>query len=67
MGYDIEGVGRSVEHLAHKVSSLTDAVTDNVKDTLRGDRIADAAVQRLERFAINHYTPTRNPSSTPTA
>lgn len=31
MGYDIEGVGRSVEHLAHKVSSLTDAVTDNVK------------------------------------
>ena len=32
MGYDIEGVGRSVEHLAHKVSSLTDAVTDNVKE-----------------------------------
>lgn len=38
-----------------------------LKDTLRGDRIADAAVQRLERFAINHYTPTRTPSSTPTA
>lgn len=32
MGYDIEGVGRSVEHLAHKVSNLTDAVTDNVKE-----------------------------------
>lgn len=46
MGYDIEGVGRSVEHLAHKVSSLT-----------------DAAVARLEAFAINHYTPTRTASS----
>lgn len=34
-----------------------------LKDTLRGDRIADAAVQRLERFAINHYTPTRTTSS----
>ena len=71
MGYDIEGVGRSVEHLAHKVSSLTDAVTDNVKedkestmgDTIRGDKIADAAVARLEAFAINHYTPTRTASS----
>lgn len=30
-----------------------------LKDTLRGDRIADAAVHRLEKFAINHYTPTR--------
>lgn len=34
-----------------------------LKDTLRGDRIADAAVSRLERFAINHYTPTRTASS----
>lgn len=32
---------------------------ETLKDTLRGDRIADAAVSRLERFAINHYTPTR--------
>lgn len=38
-----------------------------LKDTLRGDRIADAAVQRLERFAINHYTPTRTPSGGTTA
>lgn len=34
-----------------------------LRDTLRGDRIADAAVSRLERFAINHYTPTRTASS----
>lgn len=32
MGYDIDGVGKSVEHLAHKVSNLTEAVTDNVKE-----------------------------------
>lgn len=38
-----------------------------LKDTLRGDRIADAAVQRLERFAINHYTPTRTSSGGTTA
>lgn len=38
-----------------------------LKDTLRGDRIADTAVQRLERFAINHYTPTRTPSGGTTA
>lgn len=30
-----------------------------LKDTLRGDRIADAAVSRLERFQLDHYTPTR--------
>lgn len=40
---------------------------DALKDTLRGDRIADAAVQRLESFVINHYTPTRTPSSGTTA
>lgn len=33
-----------------------------LKDTLRGDRIVDAAVQRIERFAINHYTPTHTSS-----
>lgn len=38
-----------------------------LKDTLRGDRIADAAVSRLERFAVNHYTPTRTTASTPAA
>lgn len=38
-----------------------------LKDTLRGDRIADAAVSRLERFAVNHYTPTRTAASTPAA
>lgn len=42
MGYDIEGVGRSVEHLAHKVSSLTDAVTDNVKED-KGSNMGDIA------------------------
>lgn len=30
-----------------------------LKETIQGNRIADAAVARLETFAINHYTPTR--------
>lgn len=33
---------------------------DALKDTMRGDRIADAAVKRIESFVINHYTPNRN-------
>lgn len=40
---------------------------ETLKDTLRGDRIADAAVSRLERFAINHYVPTRTASGGTTA
>lgn len=38
-----------------------------LRDTIRGDKIADAAVARLEAFAINHYTPTRTATTTPTA
>lgn len=34
-----------------------------LKDAIRGDRIADAAVQRLENFAIQHYKVTNVPSS----
>lgn len=30
-----------------------------LRDTVRGDRIAEKAISRLETFAINHYTPTR--------
>lgn len=37
-----------------------------MRDSIRGDRIADAAVQRMQSFVINHYTPTRPTSSTPT-
>lgn len=33
-----------------------------LKDTLRGDRIADAAVNRLERFAVQHYKVTNVPT-----
>lgn len=32
MGYDIENVGRAVEHLTHKVADLTEATTENVKE-----------------------------------
>ena len=32
MGYDIENVGRAVEHLTHKVADLTEATTDNTKE-----------------------------------
>lgn len=35
-----------------------------LKDTIRGDRIADAAVAKLESFAISHYTPTRTGGTT---
>ena len=34
-----------------------------LKDTIRGDRIADAAVHRLENFAIQHYKVTNVPSA----
>lgn len=30
-----------------------------VQDTLRGNRIADAAVQQIQQFQLAHYTPTR--------
>lgn len=36
---------------------------DALKDTIRGDRIADAAVHRLENFAIQHYKVTNVPSA----
>lgn len=35
---------------------------DALKDNLRGDRIADAAVSRVERFITNHYKVTNVPS-----
>lgn len=34
-----------------------------LRENIRGDRIADAAVSRLERFAINHYKVTNVPTS----
>lgn len=37
-----------------------------VQDTLRGNRIADAAVQQIQQFQLAHYTPTRTAASTPT-
>lgn len=36
-----------------------------LKSTLQGNAIADAAVARLQTFAINHYTPTK--TATPAA
>lgn len=36
-----------------------------LRDTVRGDRIAEKAISRLETFAINHYTPTRTAAATP--
>lgn len=35
-----------------------------LKSTLQGNAIADAAVARLQTFAINHYTPTKTTTST---
>lgn len=32
MGYDIEGVGKAVEHLTHKVANLTEVATENMKE-----------------------------------
>lgn len=38
---------------------------DAMRDTIRGDRIAEATIQRLQNFAINHYTPTRTGATAP--
>lgn len=33
---------------------------ESLKDVIRGDKIADAAVARLQAFSLANYTPTRN-------
>ncbi len=38
-----------------------------VQDTLRGNRIADAAVQQMQQFQLAHWTPTRTAATTPAA
>lgn len=37
---------------------------ESLRSTVRGNAIADATVQRLEQFVINHYTPTKTSTST---
>lgn len=54
----------NTNRLADENARLT-RENEALKDTIRGDRIADAAVQRLENFAIQHYKVTNVPSSTP--
>lgn len=36
---------------------------ESLKDTIRGDRIADTAVAKLQTFALANYTPTRTAGS----
>lgn len=52
----------NTNRLADENARLT-RENEALKDTIRGDRIADAAVQRLENFAIQHYKVTNVPSS----
>lgn len=51
----------NTNRLADENARLT-RENEALKDTIRGDRIADAAVQRLENFAIQHYKVTNVPS-----
>lgn len=52
----------NTNRLADENARLT-RENEALKDTIRGDRIADAAVQRLENFAIQHYKVTNVPSA----
>jgi hypothetical protein len=54
----------NTNRLADENARLT-RENEALKDTIRGDRIADAAVQRLENFAIQHYKVTNVPSGAP--
>lgn len=51
----------NTNRLADENARLT-RENEALKDTIRGDRIADATVQRLENFAIQHYKVTNVPS-----
>lgn len=51
----------NTNRLADENARLT-RENEALKDTIRGDRIADAAVQRLENLAIQHYKVTNVPS-----
>ena len=51
----------SMNDIADENARLT-RENEALKDTIRGDRIADATVQRLENFAIQHYKATNVPS-----
>lgn len=51
----------NTNRLADENARLT-CENEALKDTIRGDRIADATVQRLENFAIQHYNVTNVPS-----
>lgn len=42
MPYDMDGVGRALEHLMHKVSDLTEATTENIKEE-KGEGMNDIA------------------------
>ena len=51
----------NTNRLADENARLT-RENEALKDTIRGDRIADAAIQRLENFTIQHYKVTNVPS-----
>lgn len=68
-------------HLNHRFDKLECTISTNrladdnarlmreneaLKNTLMGNQIADAAVEKLQSFAMNHYTPTRTSATTTT-
>lgn len=50
-----------LEHLGRQVDKLSDAIEENSMNDIAG-LLADATVQRLENFAIQHYKVTNVPS-----
>lgn len=52
---------------AQQESQRKDRVIEELKDQIRSKEIAEAAVAKLQNFAINHYTPTRTGGTAPTA
>lgn len=52
--------------LADDNARLTREV-EALRDVVRGNRIADAAVANMQQFVMNHYTPTRPATTAPAA
>lgn len=63
---EFETTNNSGDTTMNDIAGLLALMQGNKGMDLPG-RIADAAVSRLERFAVNHYTPTRTAASTPAA
>lgn len=64
MTYDLEHLGRQVDKLSDAIEENTNEKGENNMNDIAG-LLADAAVQRLENFAIQHYKVTNVPSGAP--